>query len=130
MVLRQSAFERDHAVRTLGEDHQIRACLEFVATHDPRSEAGRRSGTFHSIHFFTMAIDGKGEKRLNLRYWRPFSVSGSGYRPVPRGGVRDLVNLARGRRVCRLRFAPSEVMWNAADSNLLKLIGGDSCRFD
>jgi len=47
MVLRPSALERDHPVRTFREDQQIRADAGFTAAHKPRPDADDQSGRLH-----------------------------------------------------------------------------------
>jgi hypothetical protein len=49
MVLRPSALERDHPVRTFSEDQQIRAGARFTAAHKPRPDTDDQSGKLHGF---------------------------------------------------------------------------------
>jgi hypothetical protein len=49
MVLRPSALERDHPVRTFREDQQIRAGAGFTAAHEPRPDTDDQSGKLHGF---------------------------------------------------------------------------------
>jgi hypothetical protein len=47
MVLRPSALDRDHPVRTFREDQQIRAGARFTVAHEPKLDIDDESGELH-----------------------------------------------------------------------------------
>jgi hypothetical protein len=68
MVLRPSALERDHPVRTFCEDQQIRAGAGFTAAQEARPDTDDQSGRLHGFILSWLSGDGKDINRAALYY--------------------------------------------------------------
>jgi hypothetical protein len=68
MVLRASALERDHPVRTFREDQQISAGAGFTAAHEPRRDTNAQSRRLHGFILSWLPGDGIDINRAVLYY--------------------------------------------------------------